>query len=141
MKKEHVSLSVVLDDHGGMVGIVTMNDLIECLLGDLTVEEADNEPGLEIEPLEDGSWRVLGCVSLDDLEKELNIEFPHEDCDTIGGLALARLGSIPADGTGFTVELEHLIIEVDKVQDLQVESAIIRKITPCTSGECEIENN
>jgi len=130
MKKERVSLAVVIDEHGGVLGIVTMNDLITCLLGDLTDEETPVQQELEIEPLEDGSWRVLGCVSLDDLEKELNIEIPHEDCDTIGGLALARLGSIPADGNGFTVETDELIIEVDSVQDLQVESAIVRKIVP-----------
>ena len=130
MKKERVSLAVVIDEYGGVLGIVTMNDLIACLLGDLTDEETPVQQELEIEPLEDGSWRVLGCVSLDDLEKELSIEIPHEDCDTIGGLALALYGSIPAEGTGFTVETDELIIEVDSVQDLQVESAIVRKIVP-----------
>ncbi|MBQ8357147.1 MAG: HlyC/CorC family transporter [Clostridia bacterium] len=137
MKKERVSLAVVLDEYGGMLGIVTMNDLIERLVGDLTDEETPIEQELEIEPLEDGSWRVLGSVSLDDIEKELSIEIPHEDCDTIGGLALAKLGSIPADGTSFSVETEQLSIAVDNVQDHQVESAVIRKLAPAESQENE----
>ena len=130
MKKERVSLAVVIDEHGGVLGIVTLNDLIERLVGDLTDEETPEEPIPEIELLEDGSWRVLGSVSLDDLADELKIEIPHEDCDTIGGLALAKFGSIPAEGTGFTVETEQLSIEVDSVRDLQVESAVIRLLLP-----------
>ena len=139
MKKERVSMAVVIDEHGGVLGIVTVNDLIERLLGDLADEETPLESELEIEPLEDGSWRVLGSVSLDDLEKELNFEFPHEDCDTIGGLALAKLGEIPADGTGFTVETEFLSIQVENVVDRQVESAVIRKIIPVTEEKSEPE--
>ncbi len=135
MKKERVSLAVVIDEYGGVLGIVTMNDLITCLLGDLTDEETSEAPTPEIRRLEDGSLRVLGCVSLDDLEKELNIEIPHEDCDTIGGLALAKLGSIPAEGTAFTVETEQLSIAVDSVKDFQVESAVIRVLTPARTEE------
>ncbi|MBR6727939.1 MAG: HlyC/CorC family transporter [Clostridia bacterium] len=141
MKKERVSLAVVIDEHGGTLGIVTMNDLITCLLGDLSDEETPEEPTLEIEPLEDGSWRVLGSVSLDDLADELKIEIPHEDCDTIGGLALAKLGSIPAEGTGFSVETEELSIEVENVLDRQVESAIVRKILPTGNEENDEESN
>lgn len=130
MKKERVSLAVVIDEYGGTLGIITMNDLITCLLGDLSDEETPEEPALEIEPLEDGSWRVLGSVSLDDLEKEMNFEFSHEECGTVSGLALAVYGSIPAEGTGFTVDTEQLSIEVENVIDRQVESAIVRKILP-----------
>ena len=139
MKKERVSLAVVLDEHGGVLGIVTMNDLIERLVGDLSDEETPEVQEPEIKPLADGSWRVLGSVSLDDLEKELNIEFPHEDCDTLSGLALARLGSVPADGTSFSVQTEQLSISVDSVQDRQVESATVRVLLPPSDSE-ESEN-
>ena len=139
MKNERVSLSVVLDEYGGVLGIVTMHDLIERLVGDFTNEESQTASELEIQPLEDGTWRVLGSVSLDDLEKELNIEFPHEDCDTIGGLALAKLGSIPADGTAFQVETEVLSIQVESVLDRQVKSAIISKITSIDEQESKNE--
>jgi len=135
MKKERVSLAVVIDEYGGVLGIVTMTDLIECLLGDLSDEEAQRELQPEIQPLEDGSWRVLGSASLDDLEKELGIEIPHEDCDTISGLALAKLGAIPTDGKGFTVQTEQLSIAVERVQDLQVESAVLRILTPADTAE------
>lgn len=139
MKNEHISLSVVLDEYGGVLGIVTMHDLIERLVGDFTAEVAEATEELEIQPLEDGTWRVLGSVSLDELEKELNIEIPHEDCDTIGGLALAKLGSIPAEGTAFQVETEMLSIQVEAVFERQVKSAIISKIV--TTDEDQAENN
>ena len=139
MKNEHISLSVVLDEYGGVLGIVTMHDLIERLVGDFTAKVAEASEELEIQPLEDGTWRVLGSVSLDDLEKELNIEIPHEDCDTIGGLALAKLGSIPADGTAFQVETEVLSIQVESVLDRQVKSAIISKIASIDEQESKNE--
>ena len=137
MKKEHVSLAVVLDEHGGLLGIVTMNDLIERLVGDLTDESAPAEVVPDIEPLEDGTWRVRGVASLDDLEKVLGVEFSHEECDTLGGLALAKLGSIPADGTAFTVETELLSIAVTDVQEHQVEYAIVRLLTPGDEQEVD----
>ena len=137
MKAERISLSVVLDEYGGVIGIVTMNDLIERLVGDFTDEASEEETELEIQPLEDGSFRVLGSVSLDDLEKELNIEIPHEDCDTIGGLALAKLGSIPADGTSFDVETETLSIYVESVLERQVKTAIIKKLLPNSEEDAD----
>ncbi len=130
MKKERVSLAVVVDEYGGVMGIVTMTDLIECLLGDLSDEETVEDQALEIAPLENGSWRVLGSVLLTDLADALKIEIDPEDCDTLGGLALARLGSIPADGEGFHVETEQLSIDVENVRDRQVESAVVRILLP-----------
>lgn len=140
MKAEHVSLSVVLDEYGGVLGIVTMNDLIERLVGDFAAEVSESEPELELQPLEDGTWRVLGSLSLDELEKELNIEIPHEDCDTIGGLALAKLGSIPAEGTSFDVETETLSIRVESVSDRQVKTAIISKLLRIDGQDDENSN-
>lgn len=135
MKKERVSLAVVIDEHGGVLGIITMNDLVERLVGDISDEETPVVQELEIEPLEDGSWRVLGSVSLDDLEKELNVEFSHEECDTVSGLALALYGSIPADGTGFSVETAELSIEVLNVVDRQVDHAVVRLLHPAEAEE------
>lgn len=138
MKKERVSLAVVIDEHGGVLGIVTLNDLIERLLGDISDDKTTVEPEPEIEQLADGSWRVLGSVSLDDLEKEMNFEFSHEDCDTVSGLALAAYGTIPADGTSFTVETDRLSIEVTNTVDRQVESATIRKLLPTEAEKAEL---
>lgn len=138
MKKERTSLAVVIDEHGGVLGIVTMNDLLEQLLGDLADEEVDEAEVPAIQPLSDGALRVQGAVSLDDLERALGTEFPHEDCDTVSGLALAILGEIPAEGSAFTVQTEHFTIEVESVKELQVESAIIRPLTP-TRGEQDDE--
>lgn len=134
MKKERVSLAVVVDEYGGVMGIVTMTDLIECLLGDLSDEETVEAPALEIVPLEDGSWRVAGSVLLTDLANALKLEIDPEDCDTVGGLALARLGSIPADGEGFHVETDQLSIDVENVRDRQVESAVVRILLPAENS-------
>jgi CBS domain containing-hemolysin-like protein len=105
-----------------------------------TVEASETEDEIDIQALGDGTWRMLGSVTLDELEKELGIDIPHEDCDTIGGLALAKLGSIPAEGTAFRVETEALSIQVESVLERQVKSAIISKIVQTDDQEVEIED-
>lgn len=91
---------MVLDEYGGMVGIVTLNDLVEELVGDLGSDDSnipdDDEP--RIEKREDGSLVITGNVELDDLEDELGIELDQEEHDTLTGLVFDALGMIPDDG-------------------------------------------
>ncbi|MBQ8743111.1 MAG: HlyC/CorC family transporter [Clostridia bacterium] len=130
MKSGHSSFAVVLDEYGGMTGIVTMNDLIERLVGNLNDEEATEEEkeALAIEALDDGLWKITGNVALDEIEKELDIELPTDEYDTFSGLVFGALGSIPDDGSEFEIDVDRLSVKVTEVAEHQIRSALVRII-------------
>jgi len=125
MKKERKNMAVVLDEYGGMYGIVTMNDLITQLVGDWDDEhEEDIRPDIEL--VGDNTWRVRGSALLGDVEEALNLEL-GDDFDTFGGMVFGELSAIPEDGTNIEVETELLHIKTLLIEDHQIEWAIVRK--------------
>lgn len=131
MKQGRHRIAIVLDEWGGVVGIVSLNDLIEQLVGDFTDDETpEEEKAPDIAPLEDGSFRIRGTALIGEVETALGIELSDEDSDTIGGYALAALGAIPEDGTSCEVETEHLHILIENVTDHQIDTALVRVLAP-----------
>lgn len=123
MKKNRHALAVVLDEYGGMTGIITINDLVEQLVGDLGGDDAEDEK--PIEKTGEGTWKVHGSTSLEELSDELGIALPAENYDTFNGLIFNALGSIPEDGTDIEVEVSGLKVKVTDIKDHQVETAVI----------------
>ena len=100
MKKSGNYFAVVLDEYGGMEGIITVRDLIEELVGDLSEEqEADRQQ--EIEQVSDDTWKILGTTQLDDVADALDVELPVDEYDTFGGYIFGELGTVPDDGSQF----------------------------------------
>ncbi|MBR7165978.1 MAG: HlyC/CorC family transporter [Clostridia bacterium] len=124
MKKNRVSFAVVLDEYAGFAGIISIKDLIEQIVGDIVEEHDADLKEEELQKIDERSWRINGNVSLAVLEKELNIELP-DDYDTFNGLVLGIHGSVPEEGSRFTVEYEGIVIQVNDVQDRQVAAAVI----------------
>ena len=99
MKHSHNHLAVVLDEYGGMIGIITTNDLVEQLVGDLGDDEPSENPVIPIEQIDSKTWKIHGSASLLEVAKSLGIVLPFEDYDTFNGLIFDALGSIPQDGS------------------------------------------
>ncbi len=129
MKKTHNSMAVILDEYGGMQGIVTMQDLLEQLVGDLGEEEPDpenSEPS--IEKLDDLTWKIRKNISLTELEKEIGITFASDDFETFSGLVFSVLGSVPEDGDHhISLTVENTEILVLKIEAHQVEEALLKR--------------
>ena len=124
MKQTRFHFAVVVDEYGGVFGIVSMNDLLEQIVGEL--EEADGiTEEKEIEKIDDGHWKVLGNASLEDLEEELGIKLPTDDYVNFNGYVLANVGSIPEDGSKFELDTDVLHIEVSEINANKIEQAII----------------
>ena len=135
MQSRKVHFAVVVDEYGGTSGIITMEDLIEELVGNI-YDEFDPQDEQEIIPLEEGVWRVQGSIDLEDLAEALDMEFPEdEEAETLGGLVFARLDVIPADGTHPTVEAYGLRIQVEALTDRRVEWAKVSQLTPAGGEE------
>lgn len=128
MKKSRNHFAIVLDEYGGMSGIITINDLLEELVGDL--EDDSSVPGEPppIERIDSQTWKIQGSVSLDLINEQLGFELPEDDYDTLAGLVFGLLGSVPEDGSTPELEEYGLKIKVTEIKDHRLESAIVCKI-------------
>lgn len=127
MQKNKVHISVVIDEYGETRGIVTLEDLLEEIVGNI-YDEYDAAEAPAIEPIPDGRWKVQGTLSIEDLNDELGIHITDDrDYDTVGGMIFSCLHTIPEDGKQFTVEVNGLKITVTRVEDKRIIEAIVEK--------------
>ena len=124
MKKTHNYFAVVLDEYGGMTGIVTMNDLLEQIVGDLDEEPTPEEEEPEIEKLDSKTWKIQGGADLEEVAEALNVELPVDEYDTFGGYIFGNYGTIPDDGSVFEIDLPPLHIKVTEIKDHRIKKAI-----------------
>ena len=132
MQKSRNHFAVVLDEYGGVMGIVTMNDLLEQLVGDLE-DDAEKAPEPEdIEAVDHETWRIQGSAPLKDVVRELNLHLSKEiqnTYDTFGGFVFGQCGFVPKDGDDFKLELPEMRILNARVQDHRLENALVERIT------------
>ncbi len=137
MKKTRNIMAIVLDEYGGMVGIITLNDLIEQLVGDLgedTPEEEAAEP--HIEQMDENTWAIIGNVELYDIEQALDVDIGLEEVDTFTGLVFGELDMIPSDGEqNIELDFKGLHIKIERVEDHQIAFARVSKILQETEEE------
>ena len=149
MKNTKNHFAVVLDEYGGLRGIVTMNDLLEQLVGDLTDDNDEVEPEepdivkLDTPDDEDceGMWVIRGVAPLGEVAEELNVELPTEKYDTMGGYVFSNYGVVPEDGTEFDIELEPLHVRVTEIKDHRIMKMIVRRDKIVIDGEDEDEDD
>ena len=129
-KKTHLAL--VVDEYGGTSGLVTLEDLLEEIVGNI-YDEFDPQDEQEIIQVEENLWRVSGSADLEDLAEAMGIELEQEedlDCDTVGGLVFSNLTVIPQDGSRPVVEALGLRIRVEELCERRVEWALVEKLQP-----------
>ena len=125
MKETKNYFAVVVDEYGGINGVITMHDLLELLVGDM--DDKEDTVIIEIEQLEDNEWRILGLASIEEINEALDLHIADEDYDTFGGYILSLLGEIPEDGSTFELETDELKIKVESVIDHTIDSTIVIK--------------
>ncbi len=127
-KKTH--MSIVIDEFGGISGLVTMEDLLEEIVGKIFDESDKTEPA-EITPLGDDTWRVAGSATIEDINEALGIKLEESDeYETLGGLIYNNLTSIPPDGSQPEIRIDCLDIKVDLIEDRRIEWATVKVIRP-----------
>lgn len=134
MKKAKNHFAVVLDEYGGVTGIVTISDLLEELVGDLD-DNSLSPQRLEIEKIGENRWIIQGQASLDDVQEELKQDLPIDEYDTFGGFVLGTYGAIPADGETIEVNFGPLHIRNIDIREHRVESALILIVEPTAEEE------
>lgn len=127
MQSKKVHMAIVVDEYGGTSGLVTMEDLLEEIVGNI-YDEFDPQDEQDIVRLEDNLWKVAGGVELEQLAEELDIQLSEdEEYDTLGGLVFSQLSVIPEDGSTLEVDVCGLHIKVVEISDRRVEWALISK--------------
>ena len=136
MKRTRNHFAVVLDEYGGMSGVVTIHDLVEQLVGDLGDDDEVQEE-LLIEKLDEETWRISGSAPLEDVQEQLDVHLPCEDYETLNGLIFDALGAVPQDGTTVEVVTERLHIRATEIRNHQVLTALVHVIPVQTEEEEE----
>ena len=137
MKRDKVSLAVVIDEYGGMFGIITQNDLIEQLVGKLGDEDDLHELHTDpyLEPVDDTTWIIHGNVTLREIAELTDQEINFDQFDTLTGLIFDHLGSIPLDGSqDLSLTVNRLCITITYIRRHQIEQGTI-KLLKSTSPE------
>ena len=116
MRREHIHIAIIVDEYGGVAGLVTMEDILEQIVGEIQDEYDQETP--EIQKLDDGSYLVQGVISLENLSEELGTEFESEDAESLGGLVLTLSGSFPEEGEIF--EYNGWQIKVEGLEDHRI---------------------
>lgn len=125
MKTTRNHFAVVLDEYGGTLGIVTMNDLLEQLVGDLDDDMLAPAKADEIVKIDSGTWRIAGTAPLSDVAETLGVALPFTEYDTFGGLVFGVYGSVPDDGAQFEIDVNNLHVKVTDISDHRLETAVV----------------
>jgi putative hemolysin len=130
MQQKKFHMAVVIDEYGGTAGLVTLEDLLEEIVGEI-VDEYDVEAP-KVERLPDGGLRVAGGTPIDEVNELLDVELPETDWDTVGGLMFGILGHVPVEGE--TVDFQGLEFRAERVQRRRI---LTVRITPKESEPAE----
>lgn len=123
MKQRRTYYAVVLDEYGGLLGVVTIKDLLEQLVGEI---QQEGEPE-DIQPLEPNTWRIQGAAPLDDVALALGVSLPLEEYDTFGGYVFGLYGSIPPDGRILSLDTDQLHIQATLIRQHRLVEALVSR--------------
>jgi CBS domain containing-hemolysin-like protein len=124
MQKRQIHIAIVSDEYGSTAGLITIEDLIEEIVGEIADEYDREEP--EAVPLADGAYRVDGRMAVDDLNDLLDVELPNEEWDTVAGLMYGLLGAVPTQGE--RVNYEELRFTAEQVQGRRISKVLVEPI-------------
>jgi len=135
MQLRRVHIAIVTDEYGSVAGLVTIEDLLEELVGEIADEYDREEP--QIEPVDEQTYRVNGRLSIDDVNELLDVKLPHEEWDTVAGLMNELLGAVPTQGE--TVTYDNITLTAEKVQGRRIAKVLIRKLASEEEAEQAVE--
>lgn len=126
MQSEKIHMAIVVDEYGQTAGIITMEDILEEIVGNILDEYDEEEEQIVTEA--DGSYIIEGQADLEDVEAKLGIEFECEDIDTLSGFMIYKLGKIPDDGESFEVEYKGYLFKTLEVRNRMILKVKVEKM-------------
>ncbi len=130
MTEKHIQLAMAVDEYGGLAGIVSMEDLLESIVGSIQ-DEYDNEEE-EVKQTGDNTFEVDGSMAIDEVGELLGVDFPEGDYDTLAGFLIDQLGRIPTEEEHATVLFESVELTVLKMDERRIDLVHIVKQEPAS---------
>jgi putative hemolysin len=131
-------MAIVVDEYGGTAGLVTIEDLVEEIVGEISDEHEDGQPA-ERTPLGDGAWRLDGRAHLDVLDELFGVEIEDAEFETVAGLIFSALGHVPRAGE--VVETAGLRYTVEEVANRRIKTLRVERVSPAAADEPAGEGN
>jgi len=135
LRKNRKQIAIVVDEYGGTAGIVTMEDIIEEIVGDIYDEYDLVEKTYE--QIDENTYMISGGMSISDVEKLLDIDIPDGDYDTISGYLIEELGRLPNEKEKPVIETEKVIYKVEDIEDRRIIKIKACKINKIKEEESE----
>jgi CBS domain containing-hemolysin-like protein len=117
LQQRHVHMAIVVDEYGGVAGVVTLEDIIEEIFGEIQ-DEYDEEEELPYQKLENGDHIFRGRIDLDDFNEIMSSNLPSDEADTLGGFIYARLGHVPISGE--QIREDGILLTIEHVNDRRI---------------------
>ncbi len=141
MQLEKVHMAIVIDEYGGTAGIVTMEDIMEEIFGNI-FDEYDEEEEEDITLVEENVYRINGSTNLQDVEEQLEVEFEEdEDYDTLGGYLIGQLGRIPEDDEIIEMALHGWLFQVEAFEEKRILKVLASKLPEMEPEDVDVEEN
>ncbi len=118
LQQNKTHMAIIIDEYGGSAGIVTLEDLIEEIVGNIFDEDDDEEK--ELEKIDDNTFIIKGSISLDEAQEILGATLPVDDYETLSGFIIGQIGRIPEKGDEPTIEFNELVFKVEEVEEKKV---------------------
>ncbi len=118
LQQNKTHMAIIIDEYGGTAGIVTLEDLIEEIVGNIFDEDDDEEK--ELEKIDDNTFIIKGSISLDEAQEILGATLPVDDYETLSGFIIGQIGRIPEKGDEPTIEFNELVFKVEEVEEKKV---------------------
>jgi putative hemolysin len=132
MQSQRVHMAIVVDEYGGVAGLVTLEDIVEEIIGEVQ-DEYDLAEESPYEPLEEGGYIFLGRVDLDDFNEIVTANLPKDEADTLGGYIYSRVGRVPNNGERILVD--NLVLTVEQVSGRRIRKVRVQTSIPGSSPE------
>ncbi len=136
MIERHAQMAIVIDEFGGTAGLVTIEDLVETIVGNIQDEYDDEDE--EISKINETTFTVDGVTDIDEIDELVGTDLPKDDYETIGGFIISKLGYLPVDGDMDIVTYNNLVFTVLNVEDKRIGKIKIEILPLDKSNEAEI---
>jgi len=124
MRKKRVYMAIVIDEHGGTLGVVTMEDLVEEIVGSIQ-DEYDVDELPDIVTIDENTFRIQGTADLEVVQELLNVPLPIDEYDTLSGFLMGQLGHIPAENEKPEIDFNGLLFKVESVQEKRIATVTV----------------